>query len=258
MRSSIGGSYMGKTTWLVFAIIIQVSTAASAFHLYQTPNGTSVRWDAAEVEIVLDPSLEAVGDMNRVEAVIQAAFARWEFDAGLPVQFVLVRGECHERADDENNCIFACTDSEDSCAREERDNGAGAFLSVNAETGVIRDVDIVLNAVHRHWDADGHCNESLNLGTVMTHEIGHLLGIDHSDDPDARMYATMSEEADDNAALHNDDISAAETLYEKFSPSTEEIESCSTVTPGRSLGSGMWMLLLVGLLIMRRVRKEIR
>ena len=249
---------MGKTTWLVFALIIQVSTAASAFHLYQTPDGTAVRWDAAEVEIVLDPSLKTVGDMDRVEAVIREAFGRWQFDAGIPVQFVLVRDDCNAQADDGSNCIFACTDSHANCARNDRDNGAGAFLSVNAETGAIRDVDIVLNAVHQHWDADENRDESLNLAAVMTHEIGHLLGIDHSDAPEARMYPTISEEADDDAALHSDDIAAAEALYENFSPTADEIESCSTVAPGHGLGSTTWILLLIGLLLMRRARREIR
>lgn len=57
------------------------------------------------------------------------------------------------------------------------------------------------------WSSDG---TGIDLETVALHEIGHLLGIMHSNDPTAIMYATYTVE---NRFLSSDDIAAIHALY---------------------------------------------
>lgn len=47
---------------------------------------------------------------------------------------------------------------------------------------------------------------------MVTHEIGHLLGIDNSEIPEAVMYAHVSP-GRTRRALHSDDIAAMHTCY---------------------------------------------
>lgn len=52
--------------------------------------------------------------------------------------------------------------------------------------------------------------QDVDLLTVAAHEIGHNLGFDHSDDPNALMYASYS---GPRRFLGNDDIAGAQSLY---------------------------------------------
>ena len=60
------------------------------------------------------------------------------------------------------------------------------------------------------WSSDG---TGIDLETVALHEIGHLLGIMHSNDPTAIMYATYTVE---NRFLSSDDIAAIHALYGEY------------------------------------------
>ena len=48
-----------------------------------------------------------------------------------------------------------------------------------AEDGAVREVDIEVNAVDYTWSLDGAAPASRNLRALMTHELGHALGLDH-------------------------------------------------------------------------------
>ncbi|XP_059670923.1 metalloendoproteinase 3-MMP-like [Cornus florida] len=67
-----------------------------------------------------------------------------------------------------------------------------------------------------HFDADetwsdGATSDAFDLGTVALHEIGHLLGLDHSSVENAIMYAGIASGI--TKGLHEDDIMGIKVLY---------------------------------------------
>jgi hypothetical protein len=68
--------------------------------------------------------------------------------------------------------------------------------------------------VFLHFDDDEHwvdsTNSDVDLETVAAHEIGHTLGLDHSDDPNALMYPSYEGPF---RTLGSDDIAGIQELY---------------------------------------------
>ncbi len=77
--------------------------------------------------------------------------------------------------------------------------------------GRTTDSDIEFNSVHHTWD-EGGVGSSTDLQSVATHEIGHLLGLDHSEYPSAVMYYAYSG-GTAQRRLTDDDIAGICSLY---------------------------------------------
>lgn len=127
--------------------------------------------------------------------------------------------------------------------------------------GRITDADIGFNADLYEFSMDDDPSEDeIDLLSVATHEVGHFLGIGHSEVPGATMWATY-EGGIAARTLSEDDIAAIEYLY----PCAELCRSIVDWRPrldrACSVGSSSpvgWLgtigLLLVGGLVIRRVR----
>jgi hypothetical protein len=80
-------------------------------------------------------------------------------------------------------------------------------------SGEIMDADISINSARKEFSVtDDQANVKEDLVSILTHEVGHFLGIAHSDVPDAVMYwqygtGTIRRE------LQKDDVEAICTIY---------------------------------------------
>lgn len=70
---------------------------------------------------------------------------------------------------------------------------------------LIKEGDIRFNA--------GSVTDTTKLEAVATHEFGHALGLDHSNQPDSIMFANPYHSTTDQLALKSDDITACQALY---------------------------------------------
>ena len=239
-------------------ILSLVSTTAFSYKLYKTEGGQYIRWNKTVVEIVLDDSLKGLASKAEIEAEVSESFKLWEKGAALPVTFELIWDTCDEVKDDGNNCIFACEHKPDCYARPE-EKGGTTYLNISPSTGSITDADIVLNADDWEWDVNGNLPEGLAFDRVLSHEIGHLLGIDHSEEKEAIMYASLSISNKETPALHDDDVAAGETLYADFEESQPtEVSACSVSNVGAA-NSGVGLFgLLIALFAYIRIRSPRR
>lgn len=88
---------------------------------------------------------------------------------------------------------------------------ADTLVSSRVATGEILDVDIVVYAKNHKITVDGTSGDNTyDLATIMVHEAGHFIGLEHSPDKDATMYAGYSEDKHDLAA---DDVAGICAIY---------------------------------------------
>lgn len=144
-------------------------------------------------------------------------------------------------------------------------------VTFRADTGEILDADVEVNAtlaiaVRRPVPPNG-----FDLATVLAHEFGHVVGLAHSVDGSATMYASYNPGTIDQATLEDDDRAGMCTAYPADgtrSTGTGAIEAgrcridddggnddgCSCTAAGRSRAFPLAALLVPALAWLRRRR----
>lgn len=147
---------------------------------------------------------------------------------------------------------------------------AKTTVTFDHETGEIYDADIELNFAFNNLTV-GDEQVAFDLQSILTHEIGHFIGLDHSADLDATMNANYDEGDTSLRTLEPDDVAAICAAYDPTRPATcsptprnglgdtcAQTEGCSCVLAGGPAGSGAALVLSVaalgGLLRRRRAR----
>jgi hypothetical protein len=79
----------------------------------------------------------------------------------------------------------------------------------------IYDADVYTNTKYKFYssrEADG-CSSEFDIDGIMVHEVGHVIGIGHSNVTGATMYPSVSACNSGNRTLEADDIAAKNDLY---------------------------------------------
>lgn len=146
---------------------------------------------------------------NQIAALFLGA-AAWN-DAGSDFSFSLGGPTAStDAAFDGENVVFFCPAGD-----------CGMAAQTIAQTRIwfsgsrILEWDIVFNdAQYEFWDGlTGSCSSMMDIQAVMTHEMGHALGLDHSAVAGATMFPTTGTCNLDTRTLHQDDIDGLDDLY---------------------------------------------
>ena len=89
--------------------------------------------------------------------------------------------------------------------------GTAGLATTWYQGGTIVEVDIRLNT-RTGWSV-GAVAGAIDLQSVLTHEIGHLVGLDHSDLSAATMYPSVGTNSIAWRTLHEDDIAGVSAIY---------------------------------------------
>lgn len=88
-------------------------------------------------------------------------------------------------------------------------------ITYDDKTGKIYDADIELNGVNYRFDVVEETPSSYSdIQNTLTHEIGHLIGLDHSYDPSSVMYPTSRAGETKKRVLSPDDIEGVCEIYQ--------------------------------------------
>ncbi len=246
-----------------------------------TESGIPVRWEAGffqshpHVDVVFhDNSVEQL-PLEEVMGATARAFRAWspriceEPDAEDPDdRFVLSEVEFGFDFDeplqtsDEANLIRVVGPDEPDAWPADTHTIAMTFVQHDPDTGAIEDADVFVN--DRDFDFALHPgSEAPDLYSVMLHEAGHVLGLDHSSVREATMHeqATTVCRIDDAGTLHAGDVAGFCFLYGPLADDViQAARDAAAAAEGRldcQAASGPsspapLLLLLLGLALLRR------
>ena len=185
---------------------------------------------------------------DEVLAAVDAASSAWS--GADDVHLGLERGDATDQFGglDEQNTLYLnddWTSSPDLLA---------LTSSWSNEEGELAEFDLAVNTKHHAWSTMG-AEGSVDLQNTLTHEMGHVMGIDHDDTHvEATMYPNSTLGETQKRDLYDSDLDVARWLYPER-PASESVGShslfaCSSVPP-----EGAW-LSLPALFFLTRRRKE--
>ena len=233
-----------KTNYVTYLLAILPTTSALAFSRVQTKAGAEVHWTAAGVTIQRDtlaPS-EQLSD-DQVQKALQSALTAW---SELPESHVkLTLG-----ADAVNPTAKSGTPTLNFVRFRQSDwpyeHTMLAFtqLYTHPSSGEIVSATIEVNEQDNHFfgpdDQPSHASNLYDLQAVLTHEMGHLIGLGHSTDDKATMYRSTAPFDTHQRTPDDDDRQGVAALFDQSggndggtTPSAAPAHGCS-VAPGRT------------------------
>jgi len=225
-------------------------STALAFEVQKMPTGEEMRWGQMPVSYAWAGG--AVPTLSGVEDAIDESFTAWGdvTDAYVSIDERTTQLAPVVALDDENLVFFT----------EDWPKGNEALAITTTwtdDTGAIVQYDIHINASIA-WSTTNE-PDAYDLQAAITHEVGHVLGLGHTDVADATMFAKHEPADVHRRELHADDIHATRYLYDE--PPAEP-EDTGTFEPapgglGCRVGPGApTRTTLAGLLLLTLLRRR--
>lgn len=157
--------------------------------------------------------------MSAVRPVIQTAFVTWSdlACAGGEASIAfsqLADASCHVPSYDPSgpNANVVMFQDDKWTFDGVDDNIAKTTVTFDPSSGEIWDADIELNSAYNAFTT-GDEGADYDLQSIVTHEIGHFIGLAHTPLPGATMFADYTEGTTSERTLSTDDIAGACTIY---------------------------------------------
>ncbi len=190
-----------------------VTTEAHAFKLKETRTSAHIHWDAGSVVYSINAASSSDLSFEQARDAVQRSFGAWSDQPGSALKMVY-GGETasanygYERGGQNENLVMWAED--DWAFGSEVLAITLTTFSVN--NGKLLDADIVINGVDFKWATDGSADRH-DLANTLTHEVGHFIGLDHSDHEDATMFPSAPSGELQKRDLSHDDMAGLLSLY---------------------------------------------
>lgn len=229
---------------LVSLLLLSFSGQALAFTVLKAPNGQPLRWESHIIPFFIGPLSDDASEEAQIDAILESAYTWEEASNGrLSLEFMGFTDIDYEKREDEN-VVFMVKDNW---------GFSGSAVAITRTwalgSGEIEGFDIHLNDTISTFAAeDIPPPGTTDLQNTVTHEFGHVLGLDHSNDPHACMFSTAVRGEITKRDLNEDDIAGLQWLY-SAGPYTQGWQCNSAPSAAPPLGS---LLLLMTLFLRRR------
>ena len=242
------------TFGLGLALLVSLPTA-SAFVGSVDDQGGYLRWDlsAADGSVhtnILNPVTHAVRFSIAADAyssaqraaelnAVRASFAQWQAVPGTSLKFEegeLLGSGADVNPQDNTNVVYWAKNSTLVNGGLDDIHGALGYTYFDYfNNNTLAEADIVLNGVEFRWSADPNPPANVYfIEGVLLHEIGHLIGLDHSPIGSATMFARGEGGSGAQAGLSTDEIAGARVLY----PAATTLASLAAVRGQVTLNGG--------------------
>lgn len=187
-----------------------------SFVRYLTADGIPLRWTEPEITLGVATESEplALGDAM---AAIDESIASWmAIDCDPPELRAVTDASATLDPDDARVSVVWFRDPEAWAERFSVTELARTIIIHRVQSGAIIDADIAVNLGGYAFSAATACSaDEFDLQSVVTHEIGHLFGLDHSPEPDATMNRRTDPGDCELRTLADDDIAGLCATYDQ-------------------------------------------
>ena len=219
---------MGPT----LALVLALSAPAAAYTVMKaSTTGKDLSWTVWPMKYKLHSAGGPGVSASQFHAAVRASYKTWDNVSCAYISFSdlgVVNQPSGNSNDHVNTNIFV------AAWRSSWNGNALAFTRTyyDPNSGKILDADILYNP-SRTWGVNGSLY-AIDVQAVATHEIGHELGLNHSQYTDATMYYATGAGNTQQRSLHSDDINGVCFLYGNGKPKPPECTSSVHCAPNET------------------------
>jgi hypothetical protein len=235
----LGGALAAAALW---------APKAQAYTVKQTSTGATVRWFVNSVSMRIDPSMQSYFKDLPVQEIITDATSAWHGLAGVP-ELLVNEGEPGPAGfqtghGDKGNGVYLVEDW------ELQENALAVTVATfETNSGKIVDADVLVNPNHPLVllpDGPDSRAEGFDLRGVLTHEMGHVLGLGEAYGVNAAtMFPSVAPGETHQRDIDADDEQGVEEAYAQAIPSETEAKGCGgssvIVRRGQNHGAAFWL-----------------
>jgi len=234
------------TIALLAALLI--APTGEAYTMMQNDYGAGLYWRQMPIKFSVNPENPFGLTEDEVEDAVLTAAESWE-TVGAAIEFeYLGFTDTRDMGFDQENVIYF------SDEWDQGDSKAAMTYNWTTEDGAIVSFDVGINANGFEWTVD-ELDPVMDIENVMAHELGHVLGLGHSDIDDlATMWESTSSGELIKRSLRPDDENG---LLANYGADVPMGLACSSA--GGNTGSGLgWLvgMAAAGLCLQRRRRQD--
>ncbi len=247
---------------LVFVVVLSIPSMSFAYNAKHSASGGLVHWQQHKVSLRIDPRLETLLADGQVRAAVNMATDAWRGFSNVPDIAIEDGAPPAYDPDHRGNGIYLMD------KWPFQPNQLAVTVLTYAGNGDVLGVDVLVNgeksfALLNEAAAPDSAAEHYDLGAVLTHELGHVLGLDESyDHPEATMFPQIHAGEVRPRVLSTDDENGVMDVYHDAAVAEAAAAApagCSVSQPHGTHGlAGLLSLVLGALVVVARRRNRAR